>query len=183
MSPWSPLMCTTPFAPRAAPGSWIKRFGKLTPAGDRVSASELRLRSVPEPRTEGRAVTDVRPISLIFETEMVTFAPALTRSTRSDAEPSGAVTSTLYVPMGTEVNRKEPCASVFPRRMRLLPLTVTPAAVRGWPEDVTVPESVAVACANAADVPARTNAMARAAARSGTPRWRWLNMIPFAVLL
>ena len=87
-------MCTTPFAPRAAPGSWISRFGRLPPAGERVSASALRLRSVPEPRSGGRAVTEVRPISRSCESASVTFAPALVTSTRRPARPCGATAET-----------------------------------------------------------------------------------------
>ncbi len=173
-------MWTTPFAPRAAPGSWMSRLGRLPPAGDRVRASALRFRSVPEPRTGGRAVTDVWPISLSFVSETVMLAPAPGTSTRNDALPSGAATTTSYVPIGTAIE-KMPRGSVFACRVRLEPLAVTTAPTTGWSPAVTLPDKVLVAWASVAGELATQMLRMRASARSGPPKRR-RNMVPFATV-
>ena len=62
---------------------------------------------------------------------MVIVAPADGTSTRNDAVPSGAFASTLYVPIGTAVNVKRPCASVKICNDTLLPTAVTLAPLTG----------------------------------------------------
>src|SRR5665213_1345511 len=143
-------MCTTPLAPRAAPGSCSSSTGRLPFAGERVSRSPLRLRSVPDPLSGGRAATVVRPISLRPVSATVIFAPADGTSTRSDALPSVPMTSTSYEPIGTAGKMKRPWASVCACKATLLPTAVTFAPFTGWPFAVTVPASDVAACTNAA---------------------------------
>ena len=142
-------MCTTPLAPRAAPGNCSSTAGRLPLAGDFSSMSPLKLRSVPEPRTGGRALTAIRPISLIGESATTIVAPADGTSTRNDAVPSGDVTSTLYVPIGTAGMLNRPASSVCALSETLPPAAVTLAPFAGTPLNVTLPNRVLVACADA----------------------------------
>src|ERR1700680_484502 len=147
MSPWSPLICTTPLAPRAAPGSWLSNSGKLPAAGDLVSAFLLSVRSVPAFRTVDDAVTDTMP-SCFATSLSVTSAPTVATSMLTVADPAVACAVTTYDPGVRFGNAKRPDASVCVRCIRLLPVADTCARGTGLPSAVTVPvRNVVEACA------------------------------------
>ena len=150
MTPWSPLMCTTPFAPRTAPGHLDLHLGEAVVVGHLGDLRVIEHHVAAASAQHARRTRVHRNRADFFERH------ERERNGRAAAAQIDAhvalrgrrISLRPYTcPAQSGGNAKCPCASVVVLTVRLLPVAVTSRRATGCPSCVTVPERNAFALA------------------------------------